>query len=505
MDVLLPRYEAHFDQFYYNHRPVEDAWTGKLSYLPVFYSDNADTLRVPGHMYQTYGRRYNDVVHAKLVGLHGLPLKVANAKTSDADLLSCGCHPYSYGDVICWQCYPDRTLDIHFGYRRHSLGPDSEYLLSWCSIGIQKLNGSAIDYCWDQTGGFDCDLDTWPATYSCKGTPPVKAAFQEVASFSKTNKFESFPSFDQRGEVAARLIPVLVNIIGNSVYDDTIWERSSGCRADKITCSYNKPECPTASVELLGETDHFIYGDHLRHDFVNYQRSWLTQHAYLDALDNIPRMNDNSLQNVSEVCKFVYNLVMKHQIVMPRSLQSGWLQYRYQLGTSSLDAKEAIDYIRRRSDILDLDYGMTIYGSAKRLISDCEVECRCEIQVEQYQMRLLKEIIGSLYAYGLKPDFYIVWDMIPYSFIVDWLIPIGDLLRVEDVSAQKWTEKLNITSVGMSLKYLRSIKGNTYSVYSRFLSRPPKLNGLYWLDKNASSTKTWFYRILDGASLLLDH
>lgn len=240
-------------------------------------------------------------------------------------------------------------------------------------------------------------------------------------------------------------------------------------------------------------------------EFSNYWRNWLIQHAYLDALESLPRLNENSISNIIELVSFIKSLVLDHQIEIPKSLQSSWLSYRYQYTTSSLDAKEAIEFVHRHMDLGSLDKGITCYGRSFTNYKGSDVTCRCRVDVIPRELSTLASIWRSLYTYGLQPDFYVIWDMIPYSFIVDWFIPIGDMASVLDAERMyRPGVNYDFKDIVFSLSYDRDFDGYTTHQYTRWLQgSPPELNGLYWFDKEPVSKKVFTYRCLDAASLLI--
>jgi hypothetical protein len=237
----------------------------------------------------------------------------------------------------------------------------------------------------------------------------------------------------------------------------------------------------------------------------NYWKNWLIQHAFLDACEHIPRMNENSISNVLEITAFIYALVIKHQIEIPKSLSSAWLAYRYQFTTSTLDAKQAISFVHRYMDLGGLDKGITCYGQSYHEVDGTDVVCRCELNVSPKEVGYLAKIWRALYTYGLQPNFYVIWDSIPYSFIVDWFVPLGDVAGAVDASRMYTSEYYTFHRIIYSLAYIRRVDESKIKCYTRWKgSSPPKLNGMYWFDPEADpSTKTRVYRALDAVSMCI--
>lgn len=236
-----------------------------------------------------------------------------------------------------------------------------------------------------------------------------------------------------------------------------------------------------------------------------YWKNWLVQHAYLDALQSMPRLNDNSISNIIELAGFIKSLVIDHRIKIPDTLAEQWLAYRYTYQTSKLDADEAIKFVHRHMDLGTLDKPLTCYGQASRIIDGTDVLCRCRIVVSPRELSTLATIWRSLYTYGLQPSFYVIWDLIPYSFMVDWLIPVGDMASVLDAERMYSGNYYDITHLCYSLSYSRTMGNYSYRCYTRWKSEAPaELEAMYWFDKDhKASDKVKGFRILDVASIFL--
>jgi hypothetical protein len=195
-------------------------------------------------------------------------------------------------------------------------------------------------------------------------------------------------------------------------------------------------------------------------------------------------------------------LVVDHKIEFPKRLQDAWLAYRYSYGTTKLDVEEAIKFAKRHMALGSLDVELGCYGMSVTTVNDTDVVCRCSLDITPTQLGYVEKLWRTLTTYGLAPNFYVIWDMIPYSFIVDWFIPVGDVLSVLDAESRFSEKNYVIKNVCFSLSYERQIGNYVYKAYSRWRSDPlPHFNGFYWFDKPKTSSKVITYRILDAASL----
>lgn len=270
-----------------------------------------------------------------------------------------------------------------------------------------------------------------------------------------------------------------------------------------------------SNYELEQVGPHFIFDEVSRvcsHSSVvsmtNYWWNVLKQNAYLSCLQSMPRLNENSISNLIELVGFVKALVVDKRIDIPKSLQSAWLSYRYQYQTTKMDADQAIKFVKRFTDLNGLPQGMSCHGEHRILYKykdqDVSVTCRCRADLLSKELTSFHEIWRALYTYGLQPNFYVIWDMIPYSFVVDWFIPVGNLAAVIDARNQYSGTNYAISNIVYSISYdVVDTVGNVYRQYARWSEGSPvELNGLYFLETSPSQ-RVLGYRILDALALTI--
>jgi hypothetical protein len=232
-----------------------------------------------------------------------------------------------------------------------------------------------------------------------------------------------------------------------------------------------------------------------------YWRNYLIEKAYLAAVQSIPRMSDNNISNMLEIASFIKSLVIDHKVEIPKSLNDYWLSYRYSYSTSKMDAEDAIKFMHRYRDLGQWS-SLKCRGMSDHVLEDgTKVRCRCTLEITPKELTLLAKVWKSLYTFGLTPSFYVIWDMIPYSFIVDWLIPVGDIVASWDTE-REFTANYDIKSLIFSLSYdARSSDIYMCHYYSRWLAKtPPQLHGYYFFEDDPSSA-TVGKRILDTIAL----
>lgn len=235
-----------------------------------------------------------------------------------------------------------------------------------------------------------------------------------------------------------------------------------------------------------------------------YYLQWLQQHALKDAYDQIEGTWDNGISNVAEIAEMLRNL--KHgKISIPKSWQDAWLKYRYVISTGVLDAQEAAKGLAKSKikEALAAYSPVPFYGTSTLSIDGVNIVCRVRIIVCSTMRDALSKAYDQLLNWGLIPDLYLLWDLVPYSFVVDWFLPISDVLDIEDTKNQM-ADRFDISSYCVSLEYQREIDGYTVKNYSRWAeSAPPSLAGCYWFKQSGTSNKTLIKRVIDSAALIL--
>jgi hypothetical protein len=216
----------------------------------------------------------------------------------------------------------------------------------------------------------------------------------------------------------------------------------------------------------------------------------------------VPKFNDNTISNIVEIVGFLKALIIDHRIEIPKSLSSAWLSYRYVYGTGKSDVEEAVSFVHRNVGDL-LERGFDCYGSFTDNIQGTDVTVRCHITMKQKELAMVENILSQLYRYGLSPSFYVFWDMVPYSFIVDWFIPVGDILKGYDTTAM-YDRTYEMSDIWFSYSYNLDVDGSSFHMYTRFGSDAlPEFQGYYTLDnKGSPSNKVIGFRVLDALSLI---
>lgn len=237
----------------------------------------------------------------------------------------------------------------------------------------------------------------------------------------------------------------------------------------------------------------------------SYSFQHLRQSAFWDAISDLKSLNQNSLQTIVEVLQFLKKVKsgkFKLEDIIPGSLSDLWLRYRYQFSTTKSDVEEALEFIQW-TGIMDQKDTFFVHGA----FTYNGIKCVCKVTVKNRFLSSAKQIWANLYKYGLQPNFYVVWDFTPFSFIVDWFLPVGDLCSIID-QYNHLSESYDCVNVVYSLSYGAVMASGgaslSASLYSRWVENHfPPCEFCYLYDGDNPSDKTILFRCIDTASLIL--
>ena len=214
-----------------------------------------------------------------------------------------------------------------------------------------------------------------------------------------------------------------------------------------------------------------------------YDALWTA--AYVDAVDRLPDSDTNSIANIVELLSSI-NKLRKGKLDSPKTWKDLWLSYRYSYCTTKSDI-EAYAELTRRLCALSKHDAISSFGF-------CESEgitCRSSIKV------LVSDIFPDLSSfaekYGLTLSNANIWDMVPYSFIADWFLHIGDIISW--CETRNWAITLPVQESWVSF----STSYDNQSVYFRVDGRPSLK--MPYVNYKQSSGKTIAMRILDTIAL----
>lgn len=215
--------------------------------------------------------------------------------------------------------------------------------------------------------------------------------------------------------------------------------------------------------------------------------------AYVDASRNIPQASCNSLANILEVASSIKKLFTKDRI-RTITAASSWLQYRYSYSTTKMDVNEYADVTNRLINLCDIGT-IAVHG----VYHDSMAVYRCSFELRVSDI-VPSDVSEWLKAYGLSLTAYDVWDMIPYSFVVDWFLHIGDLISLWEDHADSLT--LNVSDLWYTIATDYRSEDTQQDSFVRLKGTQPP-TALPFYSYHEANGRTLLMRVTDTLALLL--
>lgn len=119
--------------------------------------------------------------------------------------------------------------------------------------------------------------------------------------------------------------------------------------------------------------------------------------------------------------------------VSPKNISSLWLNLRYGLRLTASDSAELACQVANAVSAVQADLYTTCRGRHK---TDNSVVC-CKLYVDQDRASLFAQAMSTMYEWDLFPSLSNVWDIIPYSFVVDWFVDVEGFLSAIDANTHR--------------------------------------------------------------------
>lgn len=104
-----------------------------------------------------------------------------------------------------------------------------------------------------------------------------------------------------------------------------------------------------------------------------------------------------------------------------KMLADSWLKWRYVYTTAKLDVRSMQSFLERGYNLFSHAHGSDFKCQGTSHYSDIACCCTTHIPLTDLKEQF-RRASQSLHAYDL-------WDVVPWSFVVDWFIPIGSMLQ----------------------------------------------------------------------------
>lgn len=225
------------------------------------------------------------------------------------------------------------------------------------------------------------------------------------------------------------------------------------------------------------------------------------------------RADSNNIANVQQVIDIIKTLSSKSpKVIIKETLEdisstelrknigNAWLQYRYAYTTTRSDVEMHLELAKTLNQLSNSSY-VTSHSS----ITDDRGTFSLSMDLQDREVKTLKGFTQMVKDMGLFPTASNIWDMIPFSFIIDWFGSIGDWAEFYSTKYLEDWECFDISNIMLASRYEETIAHGdwliTFSCYRRNFIDPPSYS--YYIDDASTSGSTVMKRIFDAGSLLV--
>lgn len=220
--------------------------------------------------------------------------------------------------------------------------------------------------------------------------------------------------------------------------------------------------------------------------------------VFVDATAKIPVMSQNNLKTIW-LCRDCLNLLLtarsgdidvfedaleKASLIVGRSkkkllsqffgtnweqFRQLWFQGRYVWSTNWSNYDSFYRYMLDHALASQRNLPHKVYSSH---VFDEDARITVGVTYREKVLEGMLKIYDQSYKMGILPTSYVLWDLVPFSFVFDWFVPIGNTLSA-------YTRYIHYDPLYIdyphgyeySIKYSYEFKGITANVYFRFKQR----------------------------------
>ena len=224
----------------------------------------------------------------------------------------------------------------------------------------------------------------------------------------------------------------------------------------------------------------------------NYYKSGFST-AFINAVDDIPASSLNGTEAILDLVDILS--VVKNPLKALKSLRKLpkasdlWLKYRYVFSTTKMDVEDTLSLYSRIQSLKDSDLSIKARG-VYRHEDNSTFRCTLTYNPPSDFVKKLESIPGYL---G-EPSLADIWDIVPWSFMIDWLTHVSDLLDYCDKYCKSSEMQYEVTDVWYSVE----TSTNGQKVYFRIPGdKSRSMIGLPYLSIRHASSRTVAMRATD--------
>lgn len=320
---------------------------------------------------------------------------------------------------------------------------------------------------YSQSGSLDEDPQ-WPETFD-PGHYDYVITRSPIAHFqtriyrpgNKINGKNSYPGSEE--EVSSSTLPIIRSMSdlrsSSGVYYTVLTGQATAAYSYKrigtlpysttATYSSNASACKLGIVASLPSVDFTS----------KYAGPAVVPASFLtDLTDKIGPLRVNNAANLMQLRKlseFIPPLRKMAKLRNIKTLAEFWLYYKYTYNTTKMDIEAMKKFFSR-----DLSSSNT-KGYDHRI----NLSYHIPSGTDRFHIYLGSYTLGVLDTLGLRPNLSNTWDMIPFSFVVDWFTKIGDSLQsIDDANFLAQIPVISVVSSRTKEWFLPPEKGKYYGL-----------------------------------------
>lgn len=186
------------------------------------------------------------------------------------------------------------------------------------------------------------------------------------------------------------------------------------------------------------------------------------------------------------------------------TIQDGWLGYRYTYCTTMADYREYCNHLDEAIETFNGLYRKKVHSSKVfSLKNGITATATMTVKATPRIPNGFSEAWLQLSSFGLAPNLTNLWDVVPFSFMIDWFTSIGDSCSTIDAYCNLNQLQLSIDYVISSIHC--SYHDAEYDLNVSWYQRTPSLS-LPLLTTESTyvpSTQTWIKRAADATSIFV--
>lgn len=256
--------------------------------------------------------------------------------------------------------------------------------------------------------------------------------------------------------------------------------------------TYSNDRSPSQMMAALADSCTLVYDPFIA-DGIGF--------AYVDACSKAPINRVNNVANVLSVWKVLTNFIEAPQLVVKgiqsvkelrKALAQLWLSYRYVAMTTAMDISETAELAMRTARG---PCSIRCNGYYTTTINGVKYEFRASFKMTPDQVNSLQSDVGKL---GLELSAYNSWDLVPFSFIADWFLRIGD--KLEYYEDRNRALRLHPSEIWYSVSKKFETDDSIEDYYFRWSGGAPSLDNSF-LQHGDAKTATIIKRGVDVLAL----